>query len=103
LIANAIMALKNWKVTGSIGGAQMLTLPRHFTVCIFVEIVRGFPATGFRTVRVSDSMGCDRFGRGLRCQPGLCPEFLQCQSGIRLRHQTGCNGKISEVCRNAQL
>ncbi|HWZ88718.1 MAG TPA: hypothetical protein VNW92_07705 [Polyangiaceae bacterium] len=35
LIAYASMALKNCKVTGSIGGAQVLTLPRYFPGCIF--------------------------------------------------------------------
>ena len=35
LIAHASMALKNWNVTGSIGGAQVLTLPRHFLGCFF--------------------------------------------------------------------
>jgi hypothetical protein len=50
LIAYASMALKNWNVTGSIDGAHVLTLPRHFLGCFFAEIMRGFTATAFRTV-----------------------------------------------------
>jgi hypothetical protein len=51
LIAYAIMALKNWTAAGSMGGAQMITSPHRFLDCIFAEIMRGFTATGFRTVR----------------------------------------------------
>ncbi|HEY5373688.1 MAG TPA: hypothetical protein VIK01_08365 [Polyangiaceae bacterium] len=35
LIAYASMAIKNWKVTGSIGGPQVLTFARSFSSLYF--------------------------------------------------------------------
>jgi hypothetical protein len=59
LIACAIMAIRNWKVTGSIGGTQVLTLLRHFPAGISAGIMPEFTAMNFWTQRGHDrSFGC---------------------------------------------